>query len=331
MDTKLNQLIAYRDGELDESERKVIEQKLKESPDFHARYEALEHLAGSLKSYFDTHPPEKAANCPEESLWARYLNDELDAQEQAGYMEHLQECDYCFDIAASLKKEQMQEATAQPLRPPEWLRQRADASDQRTSLQNRWADFVRGLGQTWAGLVTPRKWAYATAGLATVILLAGLFVWQEYYSTDLPGPMGLPGQSIQLADNTYQLLALPSLTQPEDLPEDPEEWQNWYSALIEEEQPRSVVALMTSSLAEALRMVMNSQQRDGTKRVIAELDAQVVKLPSEPIAGILMEQEIAQQILQKNYRLNEHLLITFLTSEKDELGAQTILRIEAEQ
>jgi hypothetical protein len=131
-----------------------------------------------------------------------------------------------------------------------------------------------------------------------------------------------------LADNTYQLVGSLDLSQLEERPESPSEWQRWYNALTGDKQPKSVVALLTPSFAEALKALGDSPQAKGLERLIAELEAQLITLPSSPIGGVLVERTLTEQLLKETYTLNQHLLLTFLTPDKTVPTAQTILKIE---
>lgn len=330
MHLQLYQLIAYRDGALDISERQAVFEHLSECAECRARHAAFEHIALSLKDYFARYRPAKGSDCSDAAHWRRYLNGELQAQDQLLWKAHLQQCDYCFDVAASLTKEAIRETSTEPLRPPEWLLNKVEASEEkrrRSSLQKLWTDFTLWLRDFWENLVAPPKWAYAVAGFI-IVLFFGLLVWRQLPYTDRVTQLAeLPGKSVQLDDNIYQLLAPEKQVRP-DLPASSEEWHRWYNALTGDEKEKFVIALLTSSFAEALRMLGGSQQAEGLERLMAELKAQVIELPSSPIGGVLLERPLAEQLFGGTYTQNQHLLITFLTPDKTAPTAQTVLKIE---
>jgi anti-sigma factor RsiW len=327
MHIELSQLIAYRDGALDSSERKMIEQKLKECEECRVRYAALEHISVSLKDYFSTYIPSKSSDCPDEALWSKYLNGELKESDEAQWKKHLKQCDYCFDIVSSqLVKET---AAAERIQMTEWLQQKAsEASNVRLTVQDRWREFVAKLRDSFTMLSAPPKWAYVTATMLILALFAGWLVREQIMSKPNINMAKLPGESVKLSDGSYQMVAISEKLRHKKLPGSSEQLQQWYNALMAKEQPRSTVALLTPSFVEALNMLAASQKDQGIEHLMKELESQVIETPSQTIDGVLIDQELTNQLVQKTYTLNQHLLITFLIAKETPSDVRTILKIE---
>jgi len=328
MHIELERLIAYRDGALDESELEDIKQKLSECEECSARYAALESLADSFKDYFATHRPEKTPDCPDKKLWSRYLHNELNASEQNRWKEHLQNCDYCFGIAASLKKEQMSEAVTERLHTPEWLHQSTKNSGiptSRQSLKERWRGFISGIGEAWQP-----KWAYIAASAAIVIFVC-LLGLNYILPGKAPDLKPLPGKFIKLADASYQLLTTSGQIKSDAIPKSSEEWDSWYNALISEDQSGSFMALLTPAMVDSLQILLDPKGIDGMQRLGVELDAQLINPPTWPIGGVLIEQSLVEQIIKGNYTANQHLRLKFLMPDKTKSDSITVLEIGTER
>ncbi|MDQ1327217.1 MAG: hypothetical protein QG641_497 [Candidatus Poribacteria bacterium] len=321
MHIELGQLIAYRDGALDEPEREVIKQKLAECEECRARYAALEHLATSFKDYFAKHRPVKGTNCPNGEFWVKYLNGKLEASDETHWKKHLQQCDYCFDIVTSRLIKDADESLA----PQEWLREKL--TDKQPSFQKQVKDFAAKIRNAWTGLFAVPKWAFAATATIIVVLFIGWFVREQVTFKTSINQAKLSGKSIQLADGNYKILTPSEQIHSKDFSDSSEQSQEWYNALISKEQSGSVVALLTPSTAEALRMLVNSQNSTGMKRLMSELEAQVIKVPSKSIDEVLIDEGLAEQLIQKTYTLNQHLLLTFLSSDKAKSDTQTVLKI----
>jgi hypothetical protein len=310
MHIQIAPFLAYRDGELEASERQAIESHLEGCPTCRQRYDALELLAKSIKTHFDAHPPEKKADCPHEAHWLEYLDGKMSTEEHAQWKEHITRCDACFDTVASLAKQNMEALDHPPLHPPQWWKRPS-----KPALRKWWIALGTQLKQS---LALP-KWHYmAVGGLAAILLVISSLWWQQMTRLDNLPLAELPGKSIQSPERrTYQLFVPSEQTLTENL----------VNALTATAKPLPVVAQLTAPFVEALQMLGASSQEAGLKHLTVELEKQFITRPENPIGGVLVERELARQLQTETYTPNQQIWLTFLTPE-NESSSKSLLKIE---
>lgn len=118
-------MIGYQTGSLEEKEAEKVQQHIENCQACKRKLEGAEYLTQSLSKYFQSPKLTRGQKCYDKSIWERYVMNEETGFSAEELQEHLSECDYCFDIVASLIQEQEVKSQIAQLKTPQWMREEA--------------------------------------------------------------------------------------------------------------------------------------------------------------------------------------------------------------
>ncbi|MBC8236211.1 hypothetical protein H8E77_42230 [bacterium] len=308
----LLELIEYSEFALDDARMEQIKQHLESCQACQEKYEGLEQMTTALRTHFRSQTKVKGEDCPDDSVWEKYVKKQMAPQEESELKEHLAECDYCFDVAAKLFKTQLDEAAVANIQTPQSFQERVEVKWPRPGVLTRWLQILR------EHLFAPRLIAaYATA----VILLLAFFIGRPYILHKGDNIVKTPLQQIQIGQQNYTVFNLslkssPDLKQPDEMPQLP-------LAALSSSQHRQMLAFLSVQLANALKAFFESADAEHLEHILTELETQEIKPLTREIEFVIIETSLRSQIQNDNYKEEQRLLVSF--------PEETILKIQAAQ
>jgi hypothetical protein len=291
-------MISYQTGSLDSEEAEEVRRHIEICQACKRKIDGAEYLTQALSKYFQSQKLTRGQKCYDKSIWEKYVRNEETSFTTEELQEHLSECDYCFDIVASLIQEQEVKSQIEELKTPQWIQQKPPI---KLSLFQGWID---GLKTFFAeSFFANRRLSYAFATAAIVLIAVIGLIFAKFYNKD-GIPQFPPGQmlviNLDTPNPTPQLLKQASGEQ--GIPT---------TAFSGSESGNKMVVALAPELARAIKAVMLPKGNLSRQPLIDALKSQEIELPTATITNIQIDSGLYTEIQSGNYQAYQRLFISF--------------------